>query len=999
MPGIKDCDPPEQARIRQAAPECCRAAARSRPSVLHNICFAAALTLGLMLCGGPTALGASPLSWSTPQPVVAPGIVDLTRMACAPSSTLCVGADLFNGDIAATANATGGASEWAVGNIDGRAVAENGQSESEITAIACPSTTLCVAVDSSGHILYSTKPAEPASWQKVTPTAGEGGRLGYVACPSASLCLVTDSAGTVLTSTDPSGGAAAWTATNLAVTPNLVGCESPTLCIAVSPAGEVVSSTEPTGGAGKWSPASEKVDPGQNPVRIACTTAFCALADENGNLVTATNPAGAASEWSVAAVTGEFINALSCPSTSLCLAQVGGANAGIDYATNPTGGAGGWKRYTPPHGELSSVTTVACASASLCVGGLFNGILTTTSPTTETTTWASASLPEQTGLSHVSCSSSTLCAAIETNTGNIYTSTDPSKADPTWTSAQVDKTAALTGLSCVPTASLCVAIDGSGDVFTSTEPAGGASKWTKTTIAGAGYLAGVSCPTTTFCTIADQQGHVIASTTPTTGSWSVSAPLSGSPALASVSCPSSGFCAATELSGAKVFTSTRPSGGAGEWKATELEGGSGFNTLACASSSLCVAGDNTDAYATTEPTGGTSKWVKEALGWVTGAACPSESLCVASTYFGELLTAASPTEGVGGWSGSHVDFYERGLNSVSCPTTTFCAAVDGNGDVITGSATAPANTTPPTIKGEPAVGQTLTEEHGSWSNGPILGWEYEWQRCNGPSSCTKIPSAEAQTLVVTAEDVGFELRVLERARNSEGTSAPAASALTSLIAPPEENHEEPKSGGAGATATTAQVATPGGSTPVPVPVVGQRQTVAPVSGTVLVRLKGSTGFVALSAASSIADGSEVEATNGRVIVTVATPTGTESAEVYGGRFVVEQEHTGSDETRLVLSLPLTGCPRVALPRGAAASAASSKHGPKSRHLWVSESGGSWGTNGRYVSTTVEGTHWLTQDECNQSKVQVVAGKVKVQDLVTHKTKTLSAGQHYTAKRN
>ena len=180
--------------------------------------------------------------------------------------------------------------------------------------------------------------------------------------------------------------------------------------------------------------------------------------------------------------------------------------------------------------------------------------------------------------------------------------------------------------------------------------------------------------------------------------------------------------------------------------------------------------------------------------------------------------------------------------------------------------------------------------------------------------------------------------------------------------------------------------------------VGVRQTVAPVSGTVLVRLKGSSRFVALSAAGSVPDGSEVEATNGRVIVTVATSTGTESAEVYGGRFVIEQEHTGSDETRFVLSLPLTGCPRVALPRGSAA-AASSKHGPKSRHLWVSEHGGSWGTNGRYVSTTVEGTHWLTQDECNQSVVQVVAGKVKVQDLVKHKTKILTAGQHYTAKRH
>ncbi len=90
-----------------------------------------------------------------------------------------------------------------------------------------------------------------------------------------------------------------------------------------------------------------------------------------------------------------------------------------------------------------------------------------------------------------------------------------------------------------------------------------------------------------------------------------------------------------------------------------------------------------------------------------------------------------------------------------------------------------------------------------------------------------------------------------------------------------------------------------------------------------------------------------------------------------------------------------------LPRGAAAAlAVGAKHGsgPKSRHLWVSESGGGWGTNGRYVSTTVEGTRWLTVDECSPSRVTVAAGKVKVRDLVNNKTKVISAGESYVAAR-
>jgi hypothetical protein len=171
---------------------------------------------------------------------------------------------------------------------------------------------------------------------------------------------------------------------------------------------------------------------------------------------------------------------------------------------------------------------------------------------------------------------------------------------------------------------------------------------------------------------------------------------------------------------------------------------------------------------------------------------------------------------------------------------------------------------------------------------------------------------------------------------------------------------------------------------------------------VTVRLDGTTKFVALAGTGTIPDGSEVEATNGRVFITVATPDGkTQTAEVWGGRFLIDQERTGLGETRFILSLPLTGCPRVTLPHGAAAAlAASAKHssGPKSRHLWVSEGGGSWGTSGRYVSTTVEGTHWLTVDECDRSEVQVVAGKVQVHDLVRNKTKVLTAGETYVATR-
>ncbi|HTZ86326.1 MAG TPA: hypothetical protein VMB05_06635 [Solirubrobacteraceae bacterium] len=191
----------------------------------------------------------------------------------------------------------------------------------------------------------------------------------------------------------------------------------------------------------------------------------------------------------------------------------------------------------------------------------------------------------------------------------------------------------------------------------------------------------------------------------------------------------------------------------------------------------------------------------------------------------------------------------------------------------------------------------------------------------------------------------------------------------------------------------------------PAPILGRTETLQLLSGTVRVRLKGTNRFVDLSAFAALPDGSEVDATNGRVSITSATPTNeTQSAEASGGRFVVHQEHTGTGQTSLTLSQALTGCGQVLRRRRHARSArlAGTSHavrrtqGPKSRHIWVSDSGGNWRTNGRYVSTTVEGTRWFVLDECRSSLVVVEEGIVKVRDLVRRRTKTVAAGHVYVA---
>ena len=201
-----------------------------------------------------------------------------------------------------------------------------------------------------------------------------------------------------------------------------------------------------------------------------------------------------------------------------------------------------------------------------------------------------------------------------------------------------------------------------------------------------------------------------------------------------------------------------------------------------------------------------------------------------------------------------------------------------------------------------------------------------------------------------------------------------------------------QTGVAGVTGSTG----PGGSAGTGEgPALGQSVQAGPVTGPVTIRPAGSSVFVALVPGTTVPNGSEIDATHGTVLITEREPDGRlVSADVRGGLFRVHQDATG--ETHFVLTLALTGCPRTKLPRGAAASAASSRRRPRSRYLWVSERGGHWGTNGRYVSTSVEGTTWLTRDECGRSQVRVTAGRVKVRNLVTRRTRTIRAGGRYTA---
>jgi hypothetical protein len=66
-----------------------------------------------------------------------------------------------------------------------------------------------------------------------------------VSCPSSGLCVAVDDNGNVVVSSNPTGGAAAWTVTNIDGNNSLrgVSCPSIDLCFAVDGIGNVVIGT------------------------------------------------------------------------------------------------------------------------------------------------------------------------------------------------------------------------------------------------------------------------------------------------------------------------------------------------------------------------------------------------------------------------------------------------------------------------------------------------------------------------------------------------------------------------------------------------------------------------------------------------------------------------------------------------------------------------------------------------------------------------------------
>jgi hypothetical protein len=168
---------------------------------------------------------------------------------------------------------------------------------SQFTALSCPSTRFCVAIDSYGQVITTADPTDGASWHasQLLPPNPEGNGSGdlLLSCSSQHFCA-TWVDGKVLASTDPTGGAGTWH--SVVLNNPFIGeltCPSDQLCVALDDGGNFYFSTNPGSQHPTWK--HQRVDAAalsqtphqeQTNYSVSCPTArLCLMTDLNGNVL------------------------------------------------------------------------------------------------------------------------------------------------------------------------------------------------------------------------------------------------------------------------------------------------------------------------------------------------------------------------------------------------------------------------------------------------------------------------------------------------------------------------------------------------------------------------------------------------------------------------------------------------------------------------------------------------------------------------------------------
>jgi hypothetical protein len=326
------------------------------------------------------------------------------------------------------------------------------------------------------------------------------------------------------------------------------------------------------------------------------------------------------------------VEAISCPSTTLCVAVDDSGHA-VSW-TNPTGLTPRWR--APDIDGVVNFVAVACGSASMCLAVDSNGrAFVSTDPTAASPTWTGGPTiaGSPVGSAGISCPSSSLCVAVNPRDGTVSVSTDPAAATPIWNTQVIDaaqpNTAAtlatppagsgyLEAVSCA-SSSLCVAVDSSGHALISTDPAAAATTRSAPISIDTTELTGISCPSTALCVAVDNRGDAVTLTSPTAATPKSAVSVTPEAAYiaahdramlgavwGAVSCGTEAFCVATYSAGLTGVVAGDPTIGSTGWRfVPTLLDQSVEPAVSCLQTALCVV---TGFAASTDPAAANPAW-------------------------------------------------------------------------------------------------------------------------------------------------------------------------------------------------------------------------------------------------------------------------------------------------------------------------------------------------------------------------------------------------------
>jgi Zn-dependent metalloprotease len=202
-------------------------------------------------------------------------------------------------------------------------------------------------------------------------------------------------------------------------------------------------------------------------------------------------------------------------------------------------------------------------------------------------------------------------------------------------------------------------------------------------------LNSISCiPSTTDCVAASSKGNALYSTnisTTAAATWTSWAGPSGQSPAEAVACPSTTLC---ELADGSVA-----GGGGNLYRASALGGSfltsftpaNGVNAISCPTTSFCVASEEGEGFIrySTKPSGATWTSLSIGTGAMKGVSCLSASFCAVVDGTGNIHVAVTEkgVKEAPGWKATNIDG-TTALKGVACSSTTSCLAVDGSGEVL-----------------------------------------------------------------------------------------------------------------------------------------------------------------------------------------------------------------------------------------------------------------------------------------------------------------------------